>query len=111
MTVDHYRLEDQESHLCVFAALADGSVVSWEMVLEAQASEEESGESGQGAQSKVPRLKDMSVVSLGHIPVSFSQYEADGKRVVVAAGSRAMVFSWEGSHLRSAPVMLKVSTG
>ncbi|KAJ3863624.1 CPSF A subunit region-domain-containing protein [Lentinula novae-zelandiae] len=88
MTVDHYRLEDQESHLCVFAGLADGSVVSWEMV-------------------KVPRLKDMNVVSLGHIPVSFSQYEADGKRVVVAAGSRAMVFSWEGSHLRSAPVMLK----
>ncbi|KAJ3856320.1 CPSF A subunit region-domain-containing protein [Lentinula lateritia] len=88
MTVGYYRLEDQESHLCVFAGLGDGSVVSWEMV-------------------KVPRLKDMNVVSLGDTPVSFSQYEADGKRVVVAAGSRAVVFSWEGSHLRSAPVMLK----
>ncbi|GAW02346.1 uv-damaged dna-binding [Lentinula edodes] len=49
----------------------------------------------------------MNIISLGNTPVSFTQYEADGRRVVVAAGSRAVVFSWEGSHLRSAPVMLK----
>ncbi|KAJ3896557.1 CPSF A subunit region-domain-containing protein [Lentinula edodes] len=90
MSVGRYRLEDQESHLCVFAGLADGEVVSWE-----------------GTRIKVPRLKNMNIISLGNTPVSFTQYEADGKRVVVAAGSRAMVFSWEGSHLRSAPVMLK----
>ncbi|KAJ4488025.1 CPSF A subunit region-domain-containing protein [Lentinula aciculospora] len=96
MTTGHYRLEDQHSHLCVFAGLANGSVVSFEMVLDEQ-----------GGQNKAPELKDMNVISLGDIPVSFSQYEADGKRVVVAAGSRAVVYSWEGSYLRSMPVMLK----
>ncbi|KAJ3904528.1 CPSF A subunit region-domain-containing protein [Lentinula edodes] len=87
MSVGRYRVEDRESHLCVFAGLADGGVVSTRI--------------------KVPRLKDMNIISLGNTPVSFTQYEADGRRVVVAAGSRAVVFSWEGSHLRSAPVMLK----
>ncbi|KAJ3923618.1 CPSF A subunit region-domain-containing protein [Lentinula edodes] len=87
MSVGRYRVEDRESHLCVFAGLADGGVVSTRI--------------------KVPRLKDMNIISLGNTPVSFTQYEADGRRVVVAAGSRAVVFSWEGSHLRSAPVVLK----
>ncbi|GAW02345.1 uv-damaged dna-binding [Lentinula edodes] len=34
MSVGRYRVEDRESHLCVFAGLADGGVVSWEVVVE-----------------------------------------------------------------------------
>ncbi|KAF8831356.1 hypothetical protein HHX47_DHR1000666 [Lentinula edodes] len=116
MSVGRYRVEDRESHLCVFAGLADGGVVSWEVVVEEEevgVGEEQQQQSGvggvggQGTRIKVPRLKDMNIISLGNTPVSFTQYEADGRRVVVAAGSRAVVFSWEGSHLRSAPVVLK----
>lgn len=94
MTADSFRIKDKDSHLCLFAGLADGSVVTFEMVVN-----EESG---------ATELKDMSVASLGQLPVTFSAYETGGKRVVVATGSRAVVFSWERSHLRAVPVMLKV---
>ncbi|KAF9069809.1 CPSF A subunit region-domain-containing protein [Rhodocollybia butyracea] len=93
MTKDKYVLKDPESHLCVFVGLVDGTVMTYEMMLDTE--------------TGVRELKDINSISLGDMPVSFSTHEADGKRVVIAAGSRAVVFSWQRSHLWSAPVMLK----
>ncbi|KAJ3744599.1 CPSF A subunit region-domain-containing protein [Lentinula detonsa] len=101
---ERHRLDDDESHLCVFAGLTNGEVVSFEMFLE-----EEEGE-------KIPKLKNTDVISLGEtLPVSFTQFDSttttatDGspQRVVLAVGSRAVVFFWEGTRLRMEPVMLK----
>ncbi|KAJ3733076.1 CPSF A subunit region-domain-containing protein [Lentinula guzmanii] len=99
---ERHRLDDDESHLCVFAGLANGDVVSFEMVLE-----EEEGE-------KIPNLKNIDIISLGEtLPVSFTQFDSttatDGssQRVVLAVGSRAVAFFWEGTRLRMEPVMLK----
>ncbi|KAJ3991663.1 CPSF A subunit region-domain-containing protein [Lentinula boryana] len=101
---ERHRLDDDESHLCVFAGLANGEVVSFEMVLEEEEAE------------KIPKLKNTDVISLGEaLPVSFTQFDStttmatDGssQRVVLAAGSRAAVFFWEGTRLRMEPVMLK----
>ncbi|KAJ3781139.1 CPSF A subunit region-domain-containing protein [Lentinula aff. detonsa] len=99
---ERHRLDDDESHLCVFAGLANGEVVSFEIVLE-----EEEGE-------KIPKLKNIDIISLGEtLPVSFTQFDSttatDGssQRVVLAVGSRAVAFFWEGTRLRMEPVMLK----
>ncbi|KIK59844.1 hypothetical protein GYMLUDRAFT_74297 [Collybiopsis luxurians FD-317 M1] len=93
MTKDSYRIKDRDSHLCVFAGLADGTVVAFEMVY--------------NEDTKLLELKNMNMTSLGHLPVAFTVHEVEGKRVVIAAGSRAVIFSWERSHLRVSPVMLK----
>ncbi|KAF5391270.1 hypothetical protein D9757_001966 [Collybiopsis confluens] len=88
-----YRIRDRNSHLCIFAGLADGSVATFEMVYNEEA--------------KLTELKHTGLTPLGYLPVSLAVQEVEGNRVVIAAGDRTAVFSWERSHLRSAPVMLK----
>ncbi|KAJ7202805.1 mono-functional DNA-alkylating methyl methanesulfonate N-term-domain-containing protein [Mycena pura] len=52
-------------------------------------------------------LGEPKLMSLGNLPVSFTPCSVDGKKVLFAAGSRAMVLSWEQDHIHSSPVMLK----
>lgn len=59
---------------------------------------------------KDKQLSDRRVVSFGHVPVSLSACQIDGKRCVLAASNRATVFSWEKKRLHNSPIMLKVKT-
>lgn len=85
--IDHSsKGEDYHPHL--IAGLADGSLVfiPW----------------------KDRQLKDQTIISLGHAPVSLTPCQVDGKRTVFAAGNRATVLSWEKKRLHNSPIMLKV---
>ncbi|KAE9400776.1 hypothetical protein BT96DRAFT_992689 [Gymnopus androsaceus JB14] len=82
MTTDSYRIKDPSSHLCLFAGLADGSVVTFEMVF--------------NEESEAPEFKGMNITSLGQLPVVLSAYETDGKRVVVAAGNSLILATASG---------------
>ncbi|KAG6878094.1 hypothetical protein C0993_012421 [Termitomyces sp. T159_Od127] len=56
---------------------------------------------------KNKQLSDRKIVPLGHIPVSLSACQIDGKRSVFAASNRATVFSWEKKRLHNSPIMLR----
>ncbi|KAJ7644328.1 CPSF A subunit region-domain-containing protein [Roridomyces roridus] len=50
------------------------------------------------------------LTSLGNLPVGFTPCLVDGKRALFAAGSRAVVLSWDRDGLQQSPVMLKEVT-
>ncbi|KAJ7505532.1 CPSF A subunit region-domain-containing protein [Mycena galericulata] len=81
-----------DSHPYLLAGLGDGSFVffSWD------------------EEKRV--LGASKLTSLGNLPVCFAPCIVDGKRALFAAGSRAMVFSWDREGLQNSPVMLKEVT-
>ncbi|KAJ7069995.1 mono-functional DNA-alkylating methyl methanesulfonate N-term-domain-containing protein [Mycena amicta] len=53
-------------------------------------------------------LAEPKLMSLGVLPVALTPYTLpDGKRAVLATGSRAAVLTWERDRVQSSPVMLK----
>ncbi|KAJ7134358.1 CPSF A subunit region-domain-containing protein [Mycena epipterygia] len=52
-------------------------------------------------------LGEPKLASLGNLPVCFTPCVVEGKKALFAAGSRAMVLSWEREHIHNSPVMLK----
>ena len=79
-----------DHHAFLLAGLGDGSVASmlW----------------------KDNKLTDLTVVSLGHAPVSLTPFQVDDKHTVLAAGNRATVFFYDSKkhRLANSPIMLKV---
>ncbi|KAJ7645598.1 mono-functional DNA-alkylating methyl methanesulfonate N-term-domain-containing protein [Mycena polygramma] len=78
-----------DSHPYLVAGLGDGSLVTF-------AWNEQQGTLGKP-----------SLASLGALPVCFTPYTVGAKNVLFAAGSRAMVLSWERDSIRHSPVILK----
>ncbi|KAH9841501.1 mono-functional DNA-alkylating methyl methanesulfonate N-term-domain-containing protein [Rhodofomes roseus] len=78
---------DFRPHL--LAGLADGSVVSF------------------GIREKEGALAEQKQFSLGTAPVSFTTCVVDGRKAVLASGSRASVMYWDRQRLNQSPVMLK----
>ncbi|KAJ7430630.1 CPSF A subunit region-domain-containing protein [Mycena latifolia] len=78
-----------DSHPYLFAGLGDGSFVyfAW------------------NKQERV--LGEPKLASLGNLPVCFTPCSVDGKKALFAAGSRAMVLSWERDRIHNSPVVLK----
>jgi DNA damage-binding protein 1 len=48
------------------------------------------------------------LTSLGDLPVHFTPCRVNGKEAVFAAGSRAMVLTWQRDSIHQSPVILKV---
>ncbi|KAJ6584701.1 CPSF A subunit region-domain-containing protein [Mycena capillaripes] len=80
---------DFDSHPYLFAGLGDGSFVSFAWNEQQQT------------------LGEPNVTSLGNLPVHFTPCSVDNKRALFAAGSRAMVLSWERDSIHHSPVILK----
>jgi DNA damage-binding protein 1 len=76
-------------HPYLLVGLGDGSIVSFSW--------------------KNKQFKDQKVMSLGHAPVCLTTCQVEGRRSVFAAGSRAMVLSWQKKRLHHSPIMLKVN--
>ncbi|KAJ7729698.1 CPSF A subunit region-domain-containing protein [Mycena maculata] len=53
------------------------------------------------------KLGERKLTSLGNLPVSFTPCIVDNKKTLFAAGSRALVLSWDREGLKNSPVMLK----
>ncbi|KAJ6557241.1 CPSF A subunit region-domain-containing protein [Mycena vulgaris] len=81
-----------DSHPYLFAGLGDGTFAyfTW------------------NEQERV--LGEPKPTSLGNLPVCFSPCTVDGKKALLAAGSRAMVLSWERERVHNSPVVLKEVT-
>ncbi|KAJ7288527.1 CPSF A subunit region-domain-containing protein [Mycena rebaudengoi] len=85
-----YNLGSEEKgdvHPYLFAGLANGSFVSFPW---------------NGEILGAPKL-----TSLGNAPVSLTPCNVDGRIALFAAGSRAMMLSWERDRIHNSPVMLK----
>ncbi|KAF7365431.1 CPSF-A domain-containing protein [Mycena venus] len=78
-----------EPHIYLLAGLGDGSFVSLSW------NEQER------------KLGEPSVTSLGDLPVHFTPCRVDGEEALFAAGSRAMVLTWQRDSIHQSPVILK----
>ncbi|ESK85005.1 uv-damaged dna-binding [Moniliophthora roreri MCA 2997] len=92
--------KDSDHHPCLFAGLANGSIVSFSLSFEWKTTTNDEFMVLRG-------LKDMKIVSLGETPVSLSACPVKGKRAVIATGTRTAVLTWERSRVRHSPVTLK----
>ncbi|THV04459.1 hypothetical protein K435DRAFT_649225 [Dendrothele bispora CBS 962.96] len=79
--------DESDYHAFLLAGLADGTLVTMTWIRN--------------------ELHSVKVVSLGAGPVCLSADEVQGKRTVLAAGSRSVMVSWEKSGLHYSPVTLK----
>jgi DNA damage-binding protein 1 len=82
---------DDDSHPYLFAGLGDGSFAyfTWN--------------------EQTRTLGPPKLISLGNLPVCLTPCIVDGKKALFAAGTRAMVLSWERERVNNSPVMLKVN--
>ncbi|KAJ7695700.1 mono-functional DNA-alkylating methyl methanesulfonate N-term-domain-containing protein [Mycena rosella] len=80
---------DGDAQPYLFAGLGDGSLVYFPWNEQAHA------------------LGEPKLASLGNLPVCLTPCVVDGKKALLAAGSRAMVLSWERERIHNSPVVLK----
>ncbi|KAK7056644.1 hypothetical protein VNI00_002361 [Paramarasmius palmivorus] len=93
--------EQTGHHPCLIAGLSNGSVVSF--VLDFEWKKQKNGPD----YMVLKGFKDMKIVSLGVNPVCLSVCPVEGKRAVIASGSRSTILSWERSRVHYSPVVLK----
>ncbi|KAL0569702.1 hypothetical protein V5O48_012262 [Marasmius crinis-equi] len=80
-----------DHHPCLVAGLSDGQLVTFSCIGKARERE----------------LRDMKIIPLGNTPISLTPYLVEGRRTVVASGSKSAILEWDKSRLRHSPVMLK----